>query len=117
MPLPRGLARANRYFINPVARRVAGWAPGFCILTHIGRRSGREYRLPLNVFRSGDTFVFALTYGSNADWVRNVMAAVNSTRFVGQRSCLFHAATSPWVEVNASRGVLWPWRWMSHSLL
>lgn len=42
---------------------------------------------------------------------------VNSTRFVGQRSCLFHAATSPWVEVNASRGVLWPWRWMSHSLL
>src|SRR5690606_15341622 len=43
--------------------------------------------------------------------------AVNSTRFVGQRSCLFHAATSPWVEVNASRGVLWPWRWMSHSLL
>jgi deazaflavin-dependent oxidoreductase (nitroreductase family) len=75
MPLPRGLARANRYFINPVARRVAGWAPGFCILTHIGRRSGREYRLPLNVFRSGDTFVFALTYGSNTDWVRNVMAA------------------------------------------
>jgi hypothetical protein len=43
--------------------------------------------------------------------------ALNSTRFVGQRSCLFHAATSPWVEVNASRGVLWPWRWMSHSLL
>ena len=43
--------------------------------------------------------------------------AVNSTRFVGQRSCLFHAATSSWVEANASRGVLCPWRWMSHSLL
>lgn len=48
---------------------------------------------------------------------RSSTFGVNSTRFVGQRSCLFHAATSPWVEVNASRGVLWPWRWMSHSLL
>jgi hypothetical protein len=27
------------------------------------------------VFRSGDTFTFALTYGRDVDWVRNVMAA------------------------------------------
>ena len=42
---------------------------------------------------------------------------MNSTRFVRQRSCLFHAATSGVAEANASRGVLCPWRWMSHSLL
>ena len=46
-----------------------------------------------------------------------VITTLNSTRFVGQRLCLFHAATSPWVEANASRGVLWPWRPMSHSWL
>lgn len=42
---------------------------------------------------------------------------VNSTRFVGQRSCLFHAATPLVAEANASRGVLCPWRPMSHWLL
>ena len=42
---------------------------------------------------------------------------LNSTRFVGQRSCLFHAATSLVAEANASRGVLCPWRPMSHSVL
>jgi hypothetical protein len=29
----------------------------------------------MNVFREGDGWVFALTYGSEAHWVRNVMAA------------------------------------------
>jgi hypothetical protein len=42
---------------------------------------------------------------------------LNSTRFVGQRGCLFHAATLLWAEANASRGVWCPWRWMSHSVL
>lgn len=79
MPLPRGIARFNRYVTNPIARRVAGWAPGFCILTHMGRRSGREYRIPLNVFETEGGFVFALTYGSDTDWVKNVMAAGRCT--------------------------------------
>jgi hypothetical protein len=29
----------------------------------------------VNVFRDGDRYVFALTYGRDADWVRNVLAA------------------------------------------
>jgi len=41
---------------------------------HIGRRSGRTYETPVNVFRREGGFVFALTYG-RADWVQNVMAA------------------------------------------
>lgn len=79
MPIPKAVARFNRYVTNPIARQVAGWAPGFCILTHVGRRSGREYRTPLNVFRSDDGFVFALTYGSDTDWVKNVMTAGGCT--------------------------------------
>jgi len=75
MPLPGWLARFNRYVTNPIARRFAGWLPGFCILTHVGRKSGREYRLPLNVFEVDGGFVFALTYGSDTDWVENVVAA------------------------------------------
>lgn len=61
--------------VNPLTRRVAGWLPGFGLLTYTGRKSGKTYRTPLNVFRRGDTFVVALTYGSDAQWVKNVLAA------------------------------------------
>jgi len=62
-------------FFNPVSRRFAGHLPGFAILVYVGRRSGRTYRTPINVFREGDDYVFALTYGSDVQWVKNVVAA------------------------------------------
>jgi deazaflavin-dependent oxidoreductase (nitroreductase family) len=61
--------------VNPISRRFAGWLPGFGLLTYIGRKSGRRYRTPLNVFRRGSFYMFALTYGSEVNWVRNVLAA------------------------------------------
>jgi deazaflavin-dependent oxidoreductase (nitroreductase family) len=61
--------------VNPITRRFAGRLPGFAILTHVGRASGRVYHTPINVFRRGDHYLFALTYGSNVDWVKNVVAA------------------------------------------
>jgi deazaflavin-dependent oxidoreductase (nitroreductase family) len=60
---------------NPLSKRAAGFLPGFGILTHRGRRSGTEYRTPINVFRRGGEWVFVLTYGSDVDWVKNVLAA------------------------------------------
>ena len=64
----------NRY-LNPVMQGVARRLPGFAILTHHGRKTGRTYRNPVNVFRRGDTYLFFLTYGSDAQWVRNVLSA------------------------------------------
>ena len=61
--------------INPLTRRFAGSLPGFGILTYRGRKSGRLYRTPINYFRHGDDYVFALTYGSQTQWVKNVLAA------------------------------------------
>ena len=75
MPLPKTLARFNLRVTNPIARHVAGRLPGFAIVTHVGRRSGRAYRTPVNLFRAGDSYVIALTYGADAQWVRNVIAA------------------------------------------
>jgi deazaflavin-dependent oxidoreductase (nitroreductase family) len=75
MPLPKALARFNLVVTNPVACRVAGRLPGFAIVTHVGRRSGRTYRTPVNLFRAGERYVIALTYGSDSQWVRNVLAA------------------------------------------
>jgi deazaflavin-dependent oxidoreductase (nitroreductase family) len=75
VPLPKRLARFNRRVTNPVLRHVASWAPGFAVVHHVGRRSGRTYRTPVNVFRREGRYVFALTYGKDSDWVRNVVAA------------------------------------------
>jgi len=63
------------HVFNPIARRFAGWLPGFGILEYKGRKSGRTYRTPINVFRRGDWFVFALTYGADVQWVKNIVAA------------------------------------------
>jgi deazaflavin-dependent oxidoreductase (nitroreductase family) len=75
MPLPRSLARFNLRVTNPVLSHVAGHLPGFAILTHVGRRSGRTFDVPVNIFRHGDRHVIALTYGRECQWVRNVVAA------------------------------------------
>jgi deazaflavin-dependent oxidoreductase (nitroreductase family) len=75
MPIPRSVATFNRRVTNHVSRLVAGWLPGFAIVFHVGRRSGRQYRTPVNVFRRGEAYVFALTYGADSDWVKNVEAA------------------------------------------
>jgi deazaflavin-dependent oxidoreductase (nitroreductase family) len=75
MPLPKGLARFNRVVTNRVLGPFAARLPGFAIVTHVGRRSGREHSNPVNLFRHGDRYVIALTYGADSQWVRNVMAA------------------------------------------
>jgi deazaflavin-dependent oxidoreductase (nitroreductase family) len=62
-------------FVNPVTRLFAGRAPGFGVLTYRGRTSGRMYNTPINVFHRGDDYIFVLTYGSDAEWVKNVLAA------------------------------------------
>jgi deazaflavin-dependent oxidoreductase (nitroreductase family) len=61
--------------VNPPTRLFAGRVPGFGILTYTGRKSGRRYRTPLVVVKQGNFYVFALTYGSEVNWVRNVLAA------------------------------------------
>ena len=61
--------------VNPITRRFAGWVPGFAIISYVGRHSGKRYRTPLNVFHRDGRYVFALTYGREAEWVKNVLAA------------------------------------------
>jgi deazaflavin-dependent oxidoreductase (nitroreductase family) len=75
MPLPKRLARFNRHVTNRIVAPVARRLPGFAVVSHVGRRSGRVYRTPVNLFRDGDHYVIALTYGSDSQWVRNVLAA------------------------------------------
>ena len=101
MPLPDQLARFNRHVTNPVARTFAGRLPPFGLIIHHGRKSGKEYRTPIWVFPAGDGFTVALTYGSERDWVRNIMA-VESFQLVSRGTS--HTLTEPTL-IDTSRGL------------
>lgn len=73
MTFPAWLARFNKLVTNPTLRPVAARAPYFGVVVHRGRVSGRVYRTPVNVFQRGEEVIFALTYGPDRDWVRNVI--------------------------------------------
>jgi deazaflavin-dependent oxidoreductase (nitroreductase family) len=75
VPLPRSLARFNRKATNKVTLPVAGRLPGFAIVNHRGRRSGRNYRTPVNMFRRPGGFAIPLMYGIESEWTKNVLAA------------------------------------------
>jgi len=64
----------NRLVTNRITGLFAGHAPGFGVIVHRGRRSGRQYRTPVNVFGVAGGYLVALTYGRDSDWVKNVVA-------------------------------------------
>ena len=96
----RWLAKFNIVITNRITGLFAGWLPGFGILTHIGRKSGKVYRTPINVFRVENGFIIALTYSSESEWVKNVLAAgACQLKSVGRK---YHLA-SPRVLHDPSR--------------
>ena len=74
--LPHWLARVNVRFSNRLMRPIAARLPWFGVLEHVGRTSGTVRRTALMAFRRHpDRWVIALTYGSDVQWLRNVVAA------------------------------------------
>ena len=109
MRLPQWLAEFNRYFTNPIQRVWAGFVPGMGIIEHAGRRSGKQYRTPVNVFPTADGLAVLLTYGPNRDWVKNLDAAGGGhIKHYGRT----HAYTNPQVvtKAEASQNVKGVWR-------
>ena len=76
-PRTRRVVRSVARFVNPVTLQIAGrrWMPIVGILHHRGRRSGRAYATPLGMRRLSDRFVMPRTFGENAAWYLNVLAA------------------------------------------
>src|ERR1700712_3931688 len=103
MPLPRAIAKLNRVGLNRLTRHIAPWAPGFGVVVHRGRKSGKTFRTPINVFVRDNAYVFALTYGVQSDWVRNVLAA-GGCELVTRRKTV--QLTAPRLEHTESRNDL-----------
>ena len=101
MPVSKRVARFNRRFLNRLTLRVAGHLPGFAIVIHVGRRSGRAYRTPVNAFRTDDGYIIALTYGAQSDWVKNVLAAGSCELQTRGR---WVRLSNPRVETDESKG-------------
>ena len=70
-----GLRGVHVRFLNRFARHVIPWLPGFAAIEYVGRTSGRRYRIPIKYFQHGPDYVFALMYGADVQWVKNVEAA------------------------------------------
>ena len=104
MHLPRRLAAFNRHVTNPIQRRWAGRLPGYAIIEHTGRRSGRSYRTPVLCLRRPDGFAFLVGYGLGSDWVRNLLAADGGT--VVHRSRRYRVRDVRLVPAPAGRTLL-----------
>ncbi len=99
--LRRGLARFNRAVTNRMTVHVAGVLPGMGIVIHVGRRTRTVYRTPVNVFRTMDGFRIALTYGQDAEWVKNAFAH-GAVRLITRRQV--YELTRPEVVVDEDLG-------------
>ena len=67
--------KLNKSFTNKIMIHICGKKIRlFVILSHIGRKSGKLYRIPIIAEQVDDGFVIALTYGKNVDWYYNVKA-------------------------------------------
>lgn len=79
-PVLNGVRRLNRSLTNPRVMRTAGSAgTQTSVIHHFGRTSGRAYETPVDTLPTGTGFLFALPYGTRADWLRNVLAAGSAT--------------------------------------
>jgi deazaflavin-dependent oxidoreductase (nitroreductase family) len=81
VPMPRWWTHINKRVFNPAELR-RGTRP---VLTHVGRSSGMAYRTPLDAHPVEGGYVFILVYGSQSDWVRNIMATGHARLTVGER--------------------------------
>jgi deazaflavin-dependent oxidoreductase (nitroreductase family) len=108
MPLPLALGRFNARITNRVLGPVVTRMPGFGYVEHRGRRSGRGYRTPVLAFRHGDRMTFAATYGTDADWVQNLIAAGGGT-FAQRRGRWTLSAPRLYHDLTRS-AVPWPVR-------
>lgn len=92
---PEWLNRLQIRYMNPVFRRLAPYAPGFAVIEHTGRNSGRSYATPVNAFRAGSTISFGMGHG-RSDWAKNILAAGHADiRHKGRRWRLMNPRVVP----------------------
>ena len=88
---------SNKYLLNPLMLRLAGrrwWYAS--TVHHTGRRSGKRYSTPIVADRVGDQLLVPLPYGTQVDWVRNVLCAGEAT--VVSKGLTFHTESPELID-------------------
>jgi deazaflavin-dependent oxidoreductase (nitroreductase family) len=79
-PLLRAVRVSNKYLLNPVMGTLAGRKNSYAAaIRHTGRKSGKQYSTPVGADRVQDGFIIPLGYGTQVDWLQNVLAAGRAT--------------------------------------
>jgi deazaflavin-dependent oxidoreductase (nitroreductase family) len=95
------IRRMNRAYVNP-RQRDAGTPGAYAsLIGHTGRRTGTTYETPVVAEPTDDGFVIALPYGSQADWLRNILASGAATlTHEGRTYELFDPEVVPTTDVD-----------------
>ena len=83
MPLPAGLARFNKKVTNRITTPFARRLPWFGVVRHVGRETGKAYETPLMCWVDHSAITIVLTYGSDVDWLKNLVSAGGGEMVVG----------------------------------
>lgn len=102
------IVRPLTRILNPFIMRIAGgrWFPMFSLLHHRGHRSGRMYAAPISAMPSHGWFWLGLTFGQEAGWARNVIAAGEAD--VRYRGVDYHLVDATVVDAADVRSELPP---------
>ena len=76
MKIPNKVRYVNKRFTNRLMMKIAGKKHSpIVLIEHIGRLSGKVYRIPIMAAPHKGGFTFALTYGTGVDWYKNILAS------------------------------------------
>lgn len=75
MEIPSRIRYFNKKYTNRLMKKIAGKrCSPIALIMHTGRKTGRQYETPIIAAKCEDHFIFALTYGKEVDWYRNILA-------------------------------------------
>ncbi|KAB7753088.1 MULTISPECIES: nitroreductase family deazaflavin-dependent oxidoreductase [Mycobacteriaceae] len=84
MIFPVWLENFQIKYINPALRPLSKKLPGFSVIKHRGRKSGKEFETIVTSYRKGDVLAIGLAHGKT-NWVKNVLAAGEADIHVARR--------------------------------
>ena len=76
----------NKYALNPVMLRFSGRYGFSAVVRHEGRRSGTRYATPVIAHQSHQDVIVPLPYGTDVDWLNNLLATGRAVVDVEGRS-------------------------------
>ena len=85
MLFPPWFERFQIKFVNPVVRPFSRRMPGFGVIKHRGRTSGKPYETIITPYRRGQVLAVGLAHGKT-NWVKNVLAAGEADIEIGKKN-------------------------------